>query len=134
MFQKNVRLLLASVCFILLGGCASAPEKVEFQIAEQALHTKQSESGDLLFVYIVTVEPTPLMKVSSHKPMSRGELKRYAEHQRVEDSPELKLQLEERAVELLEKALGQRDYCRAGHKINRVYWRQRSVQLRGNCL
>ncbi|MCF6436044.1 MULTISPECIES: hypothetical protein [Pseudoalteromonas] len=134
MFQKNVRLLLSSLCFIVLAGCASAPEPVEFQIAEQTLHTKQSESGDLLFVYIVTVEPTPIMKVSSHKPMSRTELKKYAEHQRVEDSPELKLQLEERAVQLLDTALAQRNYCQTGHKVNRVYWRQRSVQLRGMCL
>ncbi|WP_105167535.1 hypothetical protein [Pseudoalteromonas sp. T1lg23B] len=134
MFQNNLRLLLASLCFVILGGCASAPEDVEFQIAEQALHTKQSESGDSLFVYIVTVEPTPLMKVSSHKPMSRAELKKYAKHQRVEDSPELKLQLEERAVQLLETTLKQRNYCQKGHKINRVYWRQRSVQLRGVCL
>lgn len=117
----------------MLAGCSSAPDTPKLEIEKQVLHTKVSESGQQLFVYIVTVEPTPIMVLDASKRLSRSDLKAYAKHQRVEDSPELKLQLEERAVELLKVELANKNYCQEGHTINQVYWRQRSVQLRGMC-
>ncbi|NOU52043.1 hypothetical protein HG263_16040 [Pseudoalteromonas sp. JBTF-M23] len=133
MFKKKISLSLLGACFVLLMGCSSASKTPVLEIEKQVLHTKVSDSGQQLFVYIVTVEPTPVMVLDTSRPLSRSDLKAYAKHQRVEDSPELKLLLEERAVELLKTALADENYCSAGHKINQVYWRQRSVQLRGAC-
>lgn len=117
----------------MLAACSSKPEPPKLEIEKQTLHTKMSESGQQLFVYIVTVKPTPIMVLDTRKPLSRSDLKAYAKHQRIEDSPELKLMLEERAVILLNNALAEKNYCVDGHKVNQVFWRQRSVQLRGMC-
>ncbi|MBD1580763.1 hypothetical protein [Pseudoalteromonas sp. S16_S37] len=133
MLHKKISLSLLGACFALLMGCSSAPDTPVLEIEKQVLHTKMSDAGQQLFVYIVTVEPTPVMVLDTSKPLSRSDLKAYAKHQRVEDSPELKLLLEERAVELLKTALAEESYCTQGHKINQVYWRARSVQLRGAC-
>lgn len=117
---------------ILMSGCSSAP-KAHYELEKQVLHTKTTEKGTELFVFIVTVAPTPMMQVNTKKAMTRSELKRFAAYERVEDSPELKLTLEEDAVALLQEVLQERNYCTRGHEIKKVFWRSRSVQLRGEC-
>ncbi|MCG9758846.1 hypothetical protein CWC29_013680 [Pseudoalteromonas sp. S4498] len=118
----------------LLASCASQPDEPELIIEKQSFHKRLSPTGDKEFAFIVTVQATPRMELDSSKPISRRELKRFAEFERIEDSPSLKLKLEEQAVALLKPALLEANYCKAGHKITDVYWRQRSVQLRGRCL
>jgi len=127
---KSLAVIFPSVLLML--GCGSTP-KPSYEIEKQVLHTKKSEQGAELFAFIVTVSPTPMMKVDGRKAMTRSELKRFSEYERVEDSPELKLALEEEAVTLLEKKLDESAYCPQGYKVSQVFWRQRSVQLRGEC-
>ncbi|MDW7550267.1 hypothetical protein HUZ36_08545 [Pseudoalteromonas sp. McH1-7] len=131
MFQ---RCLFFVIAFSTLAGCASKSDEPVLVIEKQSLHKRQSASGEQEFAFIVTVEATPRMELDSSKPVSRRELKRFAEFERIEDSPALKLKLEEQAVALLKPALASERYCGAGYKITDVYWRQRSVQLRGQCL
>jgi hypothetical protein len=118
---------------MLVLGCGHTPTP-SYKIEKQVLHTKKSEQGSELFAFIVTVLPTPMMKIDGRKAMTRGELKRFSEYERLEDSPELKLALEDDAITLLEKKLEEDAYCQLGYKVNQVFWRQRSVQLRGECL
>ncbi|WP_242441780.1 hypothetical protein [Pseudoalteromonas piscicida] len=131
MFQ---RCLFFIVAFATLAGCASKSDEPVLVIEKQSLHKRLAPNGEQEFAFIVTVEATPRMELDSSKPMSRRDLKRFAEFERIEDSPALKLKLEEQAVALLKPALTEADYCGSGHKITDVYWRQRSVQLRGKCL
>ncbi|WP_247688477.1 hypothetical protein [Pseudoalteromonas sp. MMG012] len=127
---KNLFVIFS--CIVLMLGCSSVP-KESYSIEKQVLHTKKSKQGDELFAFIVTVAATPMMKVNSQKPMTRRELKRFAEHERVEDSPALKLALEEEAVTLLEAELETQQYCQKGYEVHQVFWQNRSVQLRGAC-
>ena len=126
--------MLSLILCLILTGCSSSPEPFQFVIEKQNLHTKKSAGGVEIFAFVVTVEGSPLMEVDRSKPMSKRELKRFAAYQRIEDSPELKLALEDLAVERLQGALTEQEYCLNGYQIDEVFWRQRSVQLRCFCL
>ncbi|RZM80229.1 hypothetical protein C3B51_12785 [Pseudoalteromonas rubra] len=118
---------------LLLSACSSMPDAPVLAVESQQLHQRVNGKGQDEFAFVVTVKATPQMKLDTSKPVSRRELKRFAEQQRVEDSSELKLQLEDEAVVRLKKALKEARYCESGYKIERVFWRDRSVQLRGIC-
>ncbi|WP_125720975.1 hypothetical protein [Pseudoalteromonas rubra] len=118
---------------LLLSACSSKPDVPVLAVESQQLHQRVNGKGQDEFAFVVTVKATPQMKLDTSKPVSRRELKRFAEQQRVEDSSELKLQLEDEAVVRLKKALKEARYCESGYKIERVFWRDRSVQLRGIC-
>ncbi|KZN28735.1 hypothetical protein N480_08190 [Pseudoalteromonas luteoviolacea S2607] len=128
--MKRLLILLLS-SFIV--ACTTVPEEA-FEVEKQTLHKRTNDKGEAEFAFIVTVKATPRMELAKNKPVSKKELKEFAEFKRVEESPELKLALEESAVELLEQTLKEESYCQAGYNIDNVYWRQRSVQLRGHCL
>ena len=126
--------LMAMLFTLVLLGCANQPEAPTLEVEKQTLHQRTLANGEQEFAFIVTVAATPAMQLDPSKPISRRALKAYAEFERIEDSSSLKLRLEERAVELLGPALAAENYCNQGHSITDVYWRQRSVQLRGKCL
>ncbi|MBQ4814450.1 hypothetical protein J8M20_24010 [Pseudoalteromonas luteoviolacea] len=128
--MKRLLILLLSSSIV---ACTSVPEEA-FEIEKQTFHKRTSDQGASEFAFIVTVKATPRMELAKNKPVSKKELKEFAEFKRVEESPELKLALEETAVELLEETLVKEAYCQSGYNIDNVYWRQRSVQLRGHCL
>lgn len=122
----------ALITLLTISGCASHAEQ-PFTIAEQKLHTRLADDGARLFAFIVTVEQQARIKLDTHKEISRSEFKRFVNEEHIEDSPSLKLALEERAVKLLKNALNKAQYCQQGHQIDEVYWKERKVQLRGKC-
>ena len=81
----------------------------------------------------MTVEKQARVKLDTRKEISRTEFKMFLNEEHIEDSPALKLALEERAVKLLKVALKERSYCQQGYDIAEVYWKERKVQLRGKC-
>ncbi|MDK1288909.1 hypothetical protein [Pseudoalteromonas umbrosa] len=117
----------------LLVACSSVP-KPAFEVEKQTLHKRKNESGQSEFAFVVTVKRTPQMELAKNKPITKKQLEKFSEFKRVEESPELKLALEDKAVSLLQQALKDEAYCLTGYNIDNVYWRQRSVQLRGHCL
>ncbi|AZZ99387.1 hypothetical protein [Pseudoalteromonas sp. R3] len=127
----RVSLLLGAA--LLLSACISKPEVPLLEVESQQLHQRVNTKGQDEFAFVVTVKATPQMDLDTSKPVSRRDLKRFADQQRVEDSPEMKLKLEDEAVVRLKKALSEARYCESGYKIERVFWRDRSVQLRGTC-
>ncbi|ALU45034.1 hypothetical protein [Pseudoalteromonas rubra] len=124
-------LLLGTV--LLLSACSSKPEGPLLEVESQQLHQRVNAKGQDEFAFVVTVKATPQMNLDTSKPVSRRDLKRFADQQRVEDSSEMKLKLEDEAVVRLKKALSDARYCESGYKIEQVFWRDRSVQLRGIC-
>ncbi|MCO7189228.1 MULTISPECIES: hypothetical protein [unclassified Pseudoalteromonas] len=128
-----IRVSLLFGAALLLSACSSKPEAPLLEVESQQLHQRVNAKGQDEFAFVVTVKATPQMNLDTSKPVSRRELKRFAQQQRVEDSPELKLKLEDEAVVRLRQALEDASYCGAGYKIERVFWRNRSVQLRGVC-
>ncbi|KAF7787809.1 hypothetical protein PRUB_a2306 [Pseudoalteromonas rubra] len=124
-------LLLGAV--LLLSACSSKPEGPLLEVESQQLHQRVNAKGQDEFAFVVTVKATPQMNLDTSKPVSRRDLKRFADQQRVEDSSEMKLKLEDEAVVRLKKALSDARYCESGYKIEQVFWRDRSVQLRGIC-
>ena len=117
---------------ILLSGCITKPDE-PFKVADQTLHTRLADNGSKLFAFIVTVEKQARVKLDTRKEISRSEFKMFLNEEHIEDSPVLKLALEERAVQLLKTALDEQDYCQQGYDIKEVYWKERKVQLRGQC-
>lgn len=117
---------------LVISGCASKPDE-PFKIADQKLHTRLADNGEKLFAFIVTVEKQARVKLDTRKEISRTEFKMFLNEEHIEDSPALKLALEERAVKLLKVALKERSYCQQGYDIAEVYWKERKVQLRGKC-
>ena len=111
----------------------SKPDDEPFTVSAQKLHTKLSEKGVRLFAFIVTVEKQDRVKLDTRKKISRSDFKRFVNEQHIEDSPSLKLALEERAVLLLKDSLKERALCESGYSIEKVYWKERQVQLRGKC-
>jgi hypothetical protein len=131
--MKLVQKIITLSVLSLLSACAAKPDAPKYQIEDEKFYQRGVDGGRTEFVFIVTVAPTPEFKFEKGEPSSRRELEKFAEHERVEDSPALKIQLEEEAVERLKKTLHDRQLCRQGHKVDQVYWRDRSVQLRGGC-
>ena len=117
---------------LVISGCASQPDE-PFTIADKKLHTRLADNGEKLFAFIVTVEKQARVKLDTRKEISRTEFKMFLNEEHIEDSPTLKLALEERAVKLLKVALKERSYCQQGYDIAEVYWKERKVQLRGKC-
>lgn len=128
--MSRLFLLLLSTTLV----ACSTTSKPDYEVEQQTLHKRQNAQGKSEFAFIVTVKPTPQMELAKNKPISKKQLEKFSEFKRVEESPELKLALEDQAVSLLQQALKKDGYCRAGYSIENVYWRQRSVQLRGYCL
>ncbi|WP_440055093.1 hypothetical protein ACSLBF_02740 [Pseudoalteromonas sp. T1lg65] len=128
------RYVLSFVFLCSLSGCASNSEPDPLIIEKQTLHTRVNDNGASEFAFIVTVEATPRFQLSSQRAPTRKEIRKFAEQERVEDTPALKLQLEDRAVAELKKELMAAQYCTAGYRIDEVFWKERSVQLRGECL
>ncbi|ALO43307.1 hypothetical protein D9981_16710 [Pseudoalteromonas phenolica O-BC30] len=117
---------------VFLSGCMTKPDE-PFKVADQTLHTRLADDGSKLFAFIVTVEKQARVKLDTRKEISRSEFKMFLNEEHIEDSPALKLALEERAVQLLKTALGVQGYCQQGYDIEEVYWKERKVQLRGQC-
>jgi len=117
---------------IILSGCMTKPDE-PFKVADQTLHTRLADNGSKLFAFIVTVEKQARVKLDTRKEISRTEFKMFLNEEHIEDSSALKLALEERAVQLLKTALDEQDYCQQGYDIEEVYWKERKVQLRGQC-
>lgn len=66
--------------------------------------------------------------------MTRSQYKKMMSRDVFDDSPELKMQLEDEAVLLLEKELKTQKYCSSKHTIEEVLWREYSVRLSGRCV
>ncbi|WP_372762752.1 hypothetical protein [Pseudoalteromonas sp.] len=124
----------ALVLIGLLAGCASSMDEQPYEINHQQFHEKQDEHGNKLFAYVVSVKAKNRQNIDLDKRLTRSDVKRFAEQQHFEESSVLKLRLEDQAVEFLNKALKERNYCQGKHEINDVVWRDLSVQLRGRCL
>ncbi|CCQ11462.1 putative orphan protein; putative signal peptide [Pseudoalteromonas luteoviolacea B = ATCC 29581] len=122
---------------ITLSGCASRPEPEKYEIESEKFYQRGVDGGRTEFVFIVTVvdqhQAKPALGPSQSEAMTRKEMQKMQEIERFEDSPALKIKLEDEAVKRLKKALLDRQVCRQGHTIDQVFWRDRSVQLRGGC-
>ncbi|MFC3033154.1 hypothetical protein ACFOEE_11545 [Pseudoalteromonas fenneropenaei] len=127
------RLLSSALLFSFLAGCATKPDEPKYRIVDEQFFQRAVDGGRTEFVFIVTVAATPHLRQAPNKPIGKSERKQIAEFERLEDSPALKIQLEEEAVGKLKQTLLDRKICRQGHSIDNVYWRERSVQLRGGC-
>lgn len=124
----------ALVFMIFLFGCASSVGEPPFEINNKKFYDTLDEQGNKLFAYVVSVKAKSREQININKKLTRSDVKRFAEQEHFEESSVLKLQLEDQAVEFLNKELAQRNYCADKHEINEVLWRDLSVQLRGRCL
>ncbi|HCV04939.1 hypothetical protein E5N72_03695 [Pseudoalteromonas sp. MEBiC 03607] len=127
--KKIAWLLLA-----LLAGCASQEEAPPFEINNKQFYEKNDDQGNKIFAYVVSVKAQGRRPINLDKPMTRSQFKDFAEQEVFEESSNLKLMLEDQAVELLNEELKARQYCDDKHIIDEVLWRDLSVQLRGRCL
>ncbi|MCO7249398.1 hypothetical protein AAEU31_11985 [Pseudoalteromonas sp. SSMSWG5] len=127
--KKIAWLLLA-----LLAGCASQEEAPPFEINNKQFYEKNDDQGNKIFAYVVSVKAQGRRPINLDKPMTRSQFKDFAEQEVFEESSNLKLMLEDQAVELLNEELKARKYCDDKHIIDEVLWRDLSVQLRGRCL
>ncbi len=127
--KKIAWLLLA-----LLAGCASQEEAPPFEINNKQFYEKNDDQGNKIFAYVVSVKAQGRRSINLDKPMTRSQFKDFAEQEVFEESSNLKLMLEDQAVELLNEELKARKYCDDKHIIDEVLWRDLSVQLRGRCL
>ncbi len=119
---------------VLLAGCASQQEAPPFEINNKQFYEKNDEQGNKIFAYVVSVKAQGRRPINLDKPMTRRQFKDFAEQEVFEESSNLKLMLEDQAVELLNEELKERQYCDDKHVIDEVLWRDLSVQLRGRCL
>lgn len=126
------KILLTALCAVL-AGCASSDEP-PYEIQSQQFYDKVDDSNRKIFAYVMSVVPTRKNVFNIDKPMSRREMKRFAEQTSFDESRALKLQLEDDAAKALKKELESRQYCDEDYKIDEVLWRDFSVQLRGYCL
>ncbi|PCC13871.1 hypothetical protein [Pseudoalteromonas sp. JB197] len=124
----------ALVLMVLLVGCANSSDEQPYEINNKQFHEKQDEQGNKLFAYVVSVKAKSRQNINLDKKFTRSDFERFAAQEHFEESSILKLQLEDQAVELLNKELETRNYCPVKHEINEVLWRDLSVQLRGRCL
>lgn len=127
--KKIAWLLLA-----LLAGCASQEEAPPFEINNKQFYEKNDDQGNKIFAYVVSVKAQGRRPINLDRPMTRSQFKDFAEQEVFEESSNLKLMLEDQAVELLNEELKARQYCDDKHIIDEVLWRDLSVQLRGRCL
>ena len=124
----------ALVFMIFLFGCASSVDEPPYEIHNKQFYDTLDEQGNKLFAYVVSVKAKSREQININKKLTRSDVQRFAEQEHFEESSVLKLQLEDQAVEFLNKELAQRNYCADKHEINEVLWRDLSVQLRGRCL
>ncbi len=125
---------IAWLLVVLLAGCASQQEAPPFEINNKQFYEKNDEQGNKIFAYVVSVKAQGRRPINLDKPMTRKQFKDFAEQEVFEESSNLKLMLEDQAVELLNQELKERQYCDDKHVIDEVLWRDLSVQLRGRCL
>ena len=128
--MKKIAWLLVA----LLAGCASQEEAPPFEINNKQFYEKHDDQGNKIFAYVVSVKAQSRRPINLDKPMTRSQFKDFAEQEVFEESSNLKLMLEDQAVELLNEELKERQYCDDKHVIDEVLWRDLSVQLRGRCL
>ena len=124
----------ALVFMIFLFGCASSVDEPPYEINNKQFYDTLDGLGNKLFAYVVSVKAKSREQININKKLTRSDVQRFAEQEHFEESSVLKLQLEDQAVEFLNKELAQRNYCADKHEINEVLWRDLSVQLRGRCL
>ncbi|WP_417671285.1 hypothetical protein [Pseudoalteromonas tetraodonis] len=124
----------ALVFMIFLSGCASSVDEPPYEINNKQFYDTLDGQGNKLFAYVVSVKAKSREQININKKLTRSDVQRFAEQEHFEESSVLKLQLEDQAVEFLNKELAQRNYCAGKHEINEVLWRDLSVQLRGRCL
>ena len=124
----------ALVFMIFLFGCANSVDEPPYEINNKQFYDTLDEQGNKLFAYVVSVKAKSREQININKKLTRSDVQRFAEQEHFEESSVLKLQLEDQAVEFLNKELAQRNYCADKHEINEVLWRDLSVQLRGRCL
>ena len=124
----------ALVFMIFLFGCASSVDEPPYEINNKQFYDTLDGQGNKLFAYVVSVKAKSREQININKKLTRSDVQRFAEQEHFEESSVLKLQLEDQAVEFLNKELAQRNYCANKHEINEVLWRDLSVQLRGRCL
>ncbi len=125
---------IAWLLVVLLAGCASQEEVPPFEINNKQFYEKHDDQGNKIFAYVVSVKAQSRRPINLDKPMTRSQFKDFAEQEVFEESSNLKLMLEDQAVELLNEELKERQYCDDKHVIDEVLWRDLSVQLRGRCL
>lgn len=128
--MKKIAWLLVA----LLAGCASQEEAPPFEINNKQFYEKNDDQGNKIFAYVVSVKAQGRRPINLDKPMTHSQFKDFAEQEVFEESSNLKLMLEDQAVELLNEELKERQYCDEKHVIDEVLWRDLSVQLRGRCL
>ncbi|MFY8274020.1 hypothetical protein AAEU32_07840 [Pseudoalteromonas sp. SSDWG2] len=124
-----------STLFLLsaLVACSSSPDEKPYEVVSQQFYEKTNEQGQKLFAYVMAVKANKRTNLNMDKPVSRSQLKSYLEQEHFDESPALKLQLEDEAAAALKKELKARNYCPQEYDINEVLWRDFSVQLRGQC-
>ncbi|MBE0364943.1 hypothetical protein PULV_a3236 [Pseudoalteromonas ulvae UL12] len=119
---------------VLLTACVSKVEPEPFIIKNQKFASATGDEGDKLFSFLVSIKPTSSEFIKFDKDMTRSQYKKMMSRDVFDDSPELKMQLEDEAVLLLEKELKVQKYCQAQHTIEEVLWREYSVRLSGRCV
>jgi len=124
---------LPIILLVLLSGCASKSDMPAYEINNEKF-ISSSENKEKQFSYTVSVKPTGAVDLTPTKNMSRSAYKKLLLTESFTDSGALKLELEDKAANMLEKELKKRRYCPESHSIDEVVWRDYSVKLSGRCL
>ncbi|SFC45568.1 hypothetical protein [Pseudoalteromonas denitrificans] len=127
-----MRVSLIMIVLVVLSGCASNVVEPAFEINNQKF-TSSMVNNQKLFSYIVSVKPSSSSNLTPTKKMSRSKYKKLLLSESFSDSGELKLELEDKAAQMLEQELKDRRYCSQQHSIDNVLWRDFSVKLSGRC-
>ena len=96
---------IAWLLVVLLAGCASQEEAPPFEINNKQFYEKHDDQGNKIFAYVVSVKAQSRRPINLDKPMTRSQFKDFAEQEVFEESSNLKLMLEDQAVELLNRLL-----------------------------
>ena len=124
---------LPIILLVLLTGCVSKSDMPAYEINNEKF-IALTENQQKQFSYTVSVKPTGAVDLTPTKNMSRSSYKKLLLTESFSDSGALKLELEDKAANMLEKELKKRRYCEQSHSIDEVVWRDYSVKLSGKCL
>ena len=124
---------LPIILLALLSGCASKSDMPAYEINNEKF-VASTKNKQKQFAYTVSVKPTGAVDLTPTKNMSRSAYKKLLLTESFSDSGALKLELEDKAANMLEKELKKRRYCNKSHSIDDVVWRDYSVKLSGKCL
>ncbi len=122
------------LCVVLLSACVSKNTGPSYEIQNQKFASKAADNGDALFSFIVSVKPMRQPNLKANKKMTSSQYRKMIETEYFSDSGKLKLELEDKAAEMLKQELKQRAYCEEGYTVDDVLWRDYSVRLSGKCL